>query len=127
MTAEHPGPDMRWLLFSVSGRMSRRSYMLALLFWSLAFAVPVSGAINASQDSPALVVSGLGFVVVALGAAWSVAVMSIRRLHDAGLPGILVVVLVIPGASLLMLFITLVWPSVTGPNRHGPGPDQPGY
>lgn len=125
--AARPGPGMRWLLFSVSGRLSRRTYALALLFWLLVLAVPVTMAVAAGENSSALTVAGFAMIFAALPAAWSIAVMSIKRLHDAGLPGILVVVLVIPAASIFALAIMLFWRSVKGPNRHGPGPDQPGY
>ena len=125
--ARRPGSGMRWLLFSVYGRLSRRAYAWAMLFWMVVLAIPVSGAVSASPDSSALALAGLGFIFSFLPAAWSIAVMSIKRLHDAGLPAILVGVLVIPGASFFMLLIIMLWPSVKGPNPHGPGPDQPGY
>lgn len=125
--AARPRPGMRWLLFGVSGRVSRRTYAWAMLFWALVMAIPLSAAIRAVPDSDAMAVAGLGIILLFFPAAWSIAVMSIKRLHDAGLPGILVAVLVIPAASFLMLIMIMVWPSNKGPNRHGPGPDQSGY
>ena len=125
--AQRPGSGMRWLLFSVSGRLSRRTYVWALLFWSVVMAIPVSAAVSAKPDSGAIAMAGLGFILCFMPATWSMAVMSIKRLHDAGLPGILVAVLVIPGASFFMLLIIMFWPSVKGPNKHGPAPDLPGY
>ncbi|OCW58422.1 hypothetical protein AWJ14_13960 [Hoeflea olei] len=118
---------MRWLLFGVSGRVSRPTFALAMAFWTVVMAVPVSAAVRAAPDSTQLTVAGFGILAVFLPAAWSIAVMSIKRLHDAGLPGILAGVLVIPAASLFMLLIIVIWPSVKGPNRHGPAPDRPGY
>jgi len=125
--ARRPGSGMRWLLFSVSGRLSRRTYAWALLFWSVVMAIPVSAAVSAEPDSSAIAMAGLGFILCFMPATWSMAVMSIKRLHDAGLPGILVAVLVIPAASFFMLLLILLWPSVKGPNKHGPAPDHPGY
>ena len=125
--ARRPGSGMRWLLFGVSGRLSRRLYALAMLFWVFVLAIPMAAALRAEPDSTALTMAGFGFILTFLPAAWSIAVMSIKRLHDAGLPGILVGVLVIPAASTFMLLIMMIWPSVKGPNRHGPAPDQPGY
>lgn len=125
--ARRPGSGMRWLLFSVSGRLSRRAYSWAVLFWTVLLAVPVSAAVNAAPDSAAITMAGFGIIFSFVPAAWSMAVMSIKRLHDAGLPGILVAVLVIPGASFFMLLIIMLWPSVKGPNKHGPAPDLPGY
>ncbi|WP_417426087.1 DUF805 domain-containing protein [Hoeflea sp.] len=122
-----PRPGMRWLLFSASGRLSRQTYAWALLFWTAVFAVPVSAAVSAGDDTSALAAAGLGFLLTIAASVWSIAVMSIKRLHDAGLPGILVAVLLIPAASLLMLIAIMVWPSVKGPNDHGPCPDRPGY
>lgn len=126
MTAR-PGSGMRWLLFSVSGRMSRKSYAMALAFWALALGVTVSGAVNAEPDSSALALSGLGFLLVAVAGGWSIAVMSIKRLHDAGLPGMIVIGLVVPAASFLVLLVIMLWRPDKGPNRHGPAPDMPGY
>lgn len=125
--AKRPGTGMRWLLFSVSGRLSRKTYAWAMLFWAMVMAMPVSAAVQAMPDSAAMTTAGFGIILVLLPSAWSIAVMSIKRLHDAGLPGILVGVLVIPAASFFMLLIIALWPSVKGPNRHGPVPDQPGY
>jgi uncharacterized membrane protein YhaH (DUF805 family) len=125
--ARRPGSGMRWLLFSVSGRLSRRTYAWTLLFWMAAVSVPISAAVRAEPDSSAMTMAGFGIIFTFLAAAWSIAVTSIKRLHDAGLPGILVGVLVIPAASFFMLLIIMLWPSVKGPNRHGPAPDQPGY
>ena len=125
--ARRPGSGMRWLLFSVSGRLSRRAYAWVMLFWLAVMAIPVSAAVHAEPDSPAMTMAGFGIILSFLPAAWSVAVTSIKRLHDAGLSGILVGVLVVPAASFFMLLIIMLWPSVKGPNKHGPGPDQPGY
>jgi uncharacterized membrane protein YhaH (DUF805 family)/acetyltransferase-like isoleucine patch superfamily enzyme len=95
-----PGSGMRWLLFSVSGRLSRKTYALTMLFWAV-LSIPVSAAVKADPDSGAMAMAGFGFIWSFLLAAWSIAVTSIKRLHDAGLPGILVGVLVIPAASFL--------------------------
>lgn len=107
--------------------MSRKSYAMALAFWTLALGATVSGAVNAEPDSSAMALSGLGFLLVAVAGGWSIAVMSIKRLHDAGLPGMLVIGLVVPAASFLVLLVIMVWRSDKGPNRHGPAPDMPGY
>lgn len=125
--ARRPGSGMRWLLFSVSGRLSRRTYAWALLFWMATVSVPVSAAVGAEPDSSAMTMAGFGIILTVLAATWSIAVMSIKRLHDAGLPGILVGVLVIPAASFFMLLIIMLWPPTKGPNKHGPAPDEAGY
>jgi uncharacterized membrane protein YhaH (DUF805 family) len=120
--ARRPGSGMRWLLFSVYGRLSRKTYALTMLFWTAVLSIPVSAAVQADPDSGAMAMAGFGFILSFLLAAWSIAVTSIKRLHDAGLPG-----MPIPAASFFMLLIIMLWPSVKGPNKHGPGPDQPGY
>ncbi|MNU03423.1 hypothetical protein D3C72_2474480 [compost metagenome] len=51
--------------------------------------------------------------------------MSIKRLHDMGLPGILVFVLFVPAVSFVMLFVLCLWPSAPGPNAYGPASDWP--
>ncbi|MDF1608293.1 DUF805 domain-containing protein [Hoeflea sp. YIM 152468] len=125
--ARRPGTGMRWLLFGVSGRLSRRVYAWSLLFWIAVLAIPVSAVVRAVPDSSEMTMAGFAIIFSFVPAAWSIAVMSIKRLHDAGLPGILVGVLVVPAASFFMLLIIMLWPSAKGPNRHGPGPNQPGY
>ncbi len=125
--ARRPGSGMRWLLFGVSGRLSRRTYAWAMLFWACVLAIPVTAAVRAVPDSSVMTVAGFEIIAAFIPAAWSIAVMTIKRLHDAGLPAILVGVLVIPAASFFMLLVIMLWPSVKGPNRHGPAPDHPGY
>jgi uncharacterized membrane protein YhaH (DUF805 family) len=125
--ARRPGSGMRLLLFSISGRLSRRTYAWAMLLWVFVLAIPVTAAVRAVPDTSAMTMAGFGIIFTFLPAAWSIAVMTIKRLHDAGLPAILVAVLLIPAASFFMLLVIMLWPPNKGPNRHGPAPDHPGY
>lgn len=118
--------DMRWLLFSGSGRICRRTYLLGIAFWMAVLAIPVTTAVNAGE-STARAVAGFGIILALLPAIASLATLSVKRLHDIGLPSGLVFLLLVPGIAVVVLFGLVVWPSAIGPNRYGPSPDRPGY
>lgn len=119
--------DMRWLLFSGSGRLGRRTYILGIAFWAAVLAIPTTFAMRVDEDSAAMALAGFGIILVLLPSAWSVAMLSVKRLHDIGLPSALVLLLVVPGVEFIVLFGLMVWPSERGPNQYGPLPDRPGY
>ena len=119
--------DMRWLLFSGSGRIGRRTYILGIAFWAAVLAIPTTLAIRVEQDSAAMSLVGFGIILALLPAAWSVAMLSVKRLHDIGLPSALVLLLVIPGVEFIVFLGLMAWPPARGPNKYGPSPDRPGY
>lgn len=57
----------------------------------------------------------IGFVVV----IW---LFSIQRLHDIGWSGWVTLLLLLPGANLLLIVLLALWPGVAGVNRYGPRP-----
>jgi len=118
---------MRWLLFSGFGRQGRKTYLLGLAFWVAVLCIPVSMATQVEDGSAAQVLVGIGAVLTFLPTAWSIAMMSIKRLHDIGLSGLFVVALVVPGIALVALVGLSAWPSARRPNRFGPHADFPGY
>jgi uncharacterized membrane protein YhaH (DUF805 family) len=70
-------------------RLSRKTYALAMLFWTRGAVDPgIGGGQGRPRQRGAMAMAGFGFIWSFLLAAWSIAVTSIKRLHDAGLPGI---------------------------------------
>lgn len=112
------------------GRARRREYWYFVLFRVIVIAVPVllGGVISAiwtdPGDDPSPV--GLGFMILG-GAAYLGTVIPnlcamIRRFHDVGLTGWLVLLNAIPYVGSLITFIICVLPSEARPNTHGPVP-----
>jgi uncharacterized membrane protein YhaH (DUF805 family) len=84
-------------------------------------------AADAPDDDPMMIGVGLFAIVVALMYLFfvlpGIAVM-IRRFHDVGLSGWLVLVGLIPYLGGLITFIITLLPSEARPNKHGPVPGQ---
>ena len=124
--APPPAADMRWLLFSASGRIGRRTYVMALAFWLAVLAIPVTMAVRVTDGGPAQPIVGLALVVTCLVAIVSILMIVIKRLHDVGMPGLAAFALVVP-FLLVALPVLAFWPSTEGPNRNGARPDRRGH
>ncbi len=118
-------PTVAWLFFSPSGRAGRQVFILGWLFWMVLNCYTVASlALHQEDEEMFRLFSVLFFAGVTVSVA-STMMMSIKRLHDMGLPGILVFVLFVPAVSFVMLFVLCLWPSAPGPNAYGPAPDWP--
>jgi uncharacterized membrane protein YhaH (DUF805 family) len=92
--------------------------------------VPLSGAIvsyNLGYADSGDLVGGLGvwflvFVVVLLIFLPASITVMIRRLHDIGLSGWLILLWLIPYLGALFLFVCALIPSQAQVNKHGPIP-----
>jgi uncharacterized membrane protein YhaH (DUF805 family) len=119
-------PSRLWFFFSPSGRLSRGPYALGILFWfTLQFAA--IGQMFAGDRLNAdglLILAFLGLIVVALLSIVSMVMLTIKRVHDLGHPGLLAFLLFVPVVSFFALFFFLLFPS--GPaNHYGSYPNQP--
>lgn len=98
-------------LFSVSGRIGRARYMAYAL--GLYFLVGFLGGILAGALGDAgmvvLVIASIGLVVLGF-------MLTIQRCHDFNVSGWLSLLMLVPLANLVFLFI----PGSDGPNRYGP-------
>jgi uncharacterized membrane protein YhaH (DUF805 family) len=114
-----------------NGRAARREYWWFVLFrWLLIAPIATIGFIIDAAMNPYGEVNPLGavFMVVAgliyLATALPNLCVLIRRLHDVGLSGWLVLINAIPYVGGLALFVISVLPSQKTRNTHGPVPGQ---
>lgn len=129
MSEPLPQPTVKWLYTSFRGRIGRKSFALgalllllvqiALFAWVLSFG-DGDGSVEL-EDGEALLV---GFVVLGFWAfaAWGLLAMSVKRLHDLNLPGLLAVVLLVPAVALLGWLFLAFMPGSRETNQHGPPP-----
>lgn len=93
-------------LFGFGGSVGRAVYGLGVLFVLLVLAAVVRATLLAPEDSDAYWIMGLVFIVTGVAGCWSVAVLSVKRLRDLGLPPVLVVIGLFPAIAWIgMLFL----------------------
>ena len=126
--AGRPDADLRWLLFGMSGRIGRKAFVLIWLFWFAVCAMPLAmaGRMGAEEHAGAALI-GFSLMASAFLTCWSMVAATVKRLHDIDLPGGWAIALFIPPAALPALIALSLWPSGSGPNRFGPGPEQTGH
>jgi len=116
------------------GRARRREYWYFVLFRVLIVGAPIllGGIISGIWGDPGEDVSPVGMGFMAVGGAAYLGTMipnlcaMIRRFHDVGLSGWLVLLNAIPYLGALITFIICVLPSEARPNTHGPVPGSGG-
>ena len=97
------------------GRSRRTEFwMFILVNFGVSFAL---GMVEAMFGSPGFL-SGLYSLAVILPAV----AVSVRRLHDIGLPGLWAIVMFIPVLNLVLLLFFMTRDSQPGPNEYGPNP-----
>ena len=121
-----PEPSRTWFFFSPSGRLSRGPYALSILFWfSLQFASIGQMFAGDRLNADGLLILGfLALIVVALVSVVSMVMLTIKRVHDLGHPGLLAFLLFVPVISFFALFFFLLFPSGP-PNDYGARPNRP--
>ncbi len=126
MTPEGRQPNMIWLFFSPSGRITRLPFFLSWLFWLLIGAFVVAQMLANENHNTALALWTLALIVSGLASTLSIAMLAIKRLHDIGYPGPLALCLFIPVLSPVVFIALCLWPGVDGPNEFGRHSDEPG-
>lgn len=121
-----PSPSRAWFFFSPSGRLSRGSYALGILFWfALQFAS--IGQLFAGQrlhSDGVLILGFLALVVIALLSVVSMVMLTIKRVHDIGHPGLIAFLIFVPVVSFFALLFFLLVPSGP-PNDYGSFSNRP--
>jgi uncharacterized membrane protein YhaH (DUF805 family) len=119
-------PSRVWFFFSPSGRLSRGPYALGILFWfALQFAA--IGQLFAGQrlhSDGILILGFLAMLVVALLSVISMVMLTIKRVHDIGHPGLIAFLIFVPVVSFFALLFFLLFPSGP-PNDYGSYANRP--
>ncbi|WP_438750521.1 DUF805 domain-containing protein [Pararhizobium sp. O133] len=103
---------MTWLFFSPSGRLSRLPYFLGWLFWIVIGGFFCARIFAVQDNDIALALWTLALVVMGLVSTVSIVMLTIKRLHDVGYPGMYAICLFIPVLSLVMFVVLCVWPGL---------------
>lgn len=121
-----PQPSRAWFFFSPSGRVSRGPYALGVLFWfALQFAAIGQMFAGDRQHSDGLLVLGfLALLVVGLLGVVSMTMLTIKRVHDLGYPGLFAFLVFVPVVSFFALAAFLLMPSAP-PNDYGCRSNRP--
>lgn len=123
----------RYLRFT--GRARRKEYWSYILFWVIAFVlVLVAGvAIDFAMGNigphhelrPQPVATAVLMGLFYLGTLLPSLAITVRRLHDIGLSGWLILISFIPYVGAIALIVMMCLPTNFGPNKHGPAPKNP--
>ena len=118
-------PNLTWLFFGWSGRLSRAPFALGWAFWLMLLSAALARIMIVPKEDPAFLFWGFVFFGVALVSTVSTLMMTVKRLHDMNLPLALIICLFIPAISFFALIAFMVWPGTPGPNDYGRLPDRP--
>jgi len=107
-----------WKRFAdFKGRSSRKEFWMFMLFHSLIILALVIDNLSLLKDVALTIgiIYGLAVFIPMLGAC-------VRRLHDSGKSGWLVLIYFIPYLGMIILIVLLVLDSDSGKNQYGPAP-----
>jgi uncharacterized membrane protein YhaH (DUF805 family) len=125
MAAAASEKSMQWLFFSPSGRISRQPYILGWLFWVVIMSFALVRVLANENEQGALMLWTILTLIAGVAATASTFLLTIKRLHDIGQPGIYALGLFLPVISPLMFFALCVWPGNATPNTYGAVTNQP--
>jgi uncharacterized membrane protein YhaH (DUF805 family) len=131
-------PDYLWLFFKTSGRLSRAAYLLSFMFMVVVVSFPLyqymrvmpldmteMAEMAEAPLSGAAQMWSTVFLVTMLAFLWAHIATSIKRVHDVGKPGILVVLLFIPVVSIVAFLFLCIFRGDPGPNPYGARTNAP--
>ena len=119
-----PRSPVPWLLFSLAGRISRRTFWASLAaLYCVNFALYRQLVVTPEEElqGPFLLI----LFVMAVSAFYTNIAISVKRLHDIGYSGFLAVAVAIPLVNLAFSIWVGLLPGTAGPNRYGEATDQP--
>lgn len=115
-------PTVPWVLFGFRGRIGRQSYILGQLFMLSLFAVVIARIVAVEDQESATVFWGMMFLLLGGVSLVSMVAMTVKRLNDLSIPGVLAVCLFIAPISFFFVVALMIMPSKQEVNRHGPPP-----
>lgn len=118
-------PDLIWLFFKNSGRISRAVYFLGGLLVAIIQAFPLYRLTLVPEGSPEANMWSFVFFIVFLASLWSNIVLAVKRLHDFDKPGIAALVLFVPVVSIIAFLVFCLLPGQAGSNRYGSRTNAP--
>ncbi len=119
---DQPRYTLAWLFFGFSGRIRRSTYLWSAILFVAAYGYVVVQIVQTPETSWKFGAWGLVMMALIAITAWSLAALSVKRLHDIGYPGPLMVAIFIPVVSLLFFLALCLWPGEAGDNRFGASP-----
>jgi uncharacterized membrane protein YhaH (DUF805 family) len=118
-------PNLTWLFFRTTGRVSRAAYFLGGLLVAIAQAFPLYRFTlvpeGTTESETWAMLFGLAFLV----SLWSNVALAVKRLHDLGKPGLMAFVLFVPVVSIVAFLVLCLFPGDPGPNRYGSRTNAP--
>lgn len=118
-----------------TGRARRKEYWSYILFWIIFFillcivgaAIDFAiGNLGPDPDRPPMpIVLGILVGLYYLATLLPGLAITVRRLHDLGFTGWLILIMFIPYVGGIALLVMMLIPTSFGPNKHGPAPKAP--
>ena len=116
-----------------NGRSRRKEFWSYLLLWWIAYfvlmyldaALGLGGSATGYADGGSVgfnMTGGILSILFALGTFVPNIAVSVRRLHDTGKSGWMVLLVLVPLFGWLYLLFLYVQPGTSGPNAYGPDP-----
>lgn len=118
-------PQLLWLFFGISGRVSRAAYFLGGLLVAIAQAFPLYRFTLVMEGTPESVLWSMTFMIVFIVSLWSNVALAVKRLHDLGKTGLAAAVLFVPVISIVAFLVLCLFPGQQGPNRYGQRTNAP--
>ena len=81
--------------------------------------------LTAAEDDPSMGLWSTVFFATFGLSAISTLMLTIKRVHDLGLPGVMALSIFVPGVSLVVLVLLCVWPTTDNADRYGARRDWP--
>ena len=123
--AEGQRPNLTWLFFGWSGRLSRAPFALGWAFWLMLLSAALARIVVVPKEDPSFLFWAFTFFGVGIVATVSSIMLTIKRLHDMNLPVPLIICLFIPAISFFALIAFMVWPGTSGANDYGTVTNRP--
>ena len=113
-----------WLLFGLSGRISRGVYWLGYALLACVQSAIFFQLYGGEQASYYHLAAAIGPAIL-LVTLYSQLAISVKRLHDAGYSGFLALALLIPFVNLFFSIWVGILPGTAGLNKFGAAPNTP--